>query len=1504
MKKKLVVLLSMAVVCAFATGAMAGFDHNPANSALVLVITDRTSEYAIDLGYGPDIDFNQTNVILAPAGTFQKDACFSGTRYQDLKMQYASNWPQIGDTAGGVYFSTTVPITKDQIDRPGLGSYQSNMMIIILVSYQSASGGGITCCQSTDFQQSYYNLMLQNGSGGDYLNSLDIDDEYCLTSLAALGEGGAGYVDMFLYRSGIDEDFAGFSQAVVRLNADGSVVLNPGGANMPPNLTPPAPVNVDTGSEVTFAITAQDDGDPASLGIDIDYGQLVGDSPALADTSVNGSTVTWTYTWTPDGSQIGDYTFTVTVSDGENDVTATFRASVTDSNHAPVLQPIGPVSGNEGDQIQFDIVATDDDTSDTLELTVEPTPPFAIPSPVVESTTRTWHFVWTPDTSQEGEYPYTVTVTDGKAQHSQALSISIADVNQPPELAPIGSRTVREGDALTLTILATDFDEDILTYTVAPLPENASLNSETGAFTWVPGYDQSGEYSLTFTVSDDDPGSADDWETITVTVENTNRAPVINPIPNQTAIAGEAFTLNITGSDPDNDGLTYLWNQSIADASLDSSSGEFSWTAGAAGNYPVQFWVVDSDGLESTTRVNMTISVGGVNQPPEFQTTGPQEVTEGVLLTFNLLAVDPDGDVITYDWDGSITGAELNGSVFSWTPAGGDADGGPYTVVFTAEDNGEPAESDTLSVVITVNPNHPPSTPSIISPNGGQVNEPQDVELVVSNAADQDVAAGQTLRYRFQVATDPEFNNLVDPGSDWVDEGLDGRTVWTVSAVLEENRTYFWRAWAFDGIAESQWVDAGFLVNAGNDIPEAPVALMPAADSVLTDAAVTLTIRNGCDPDGDSLMYDFRVYTDSSCADAYLYKSYTAQEGENTDISGQTAWEAGYADNTAYWWRVRANDGKTDEMDLVWTAPFRFVVDTQSDVPSPPSLFYSLNVSNPPCGTLTTGIYDGEVTTKQPFLVVTNAQDPDVDSELVYYFELIPRAADGACGLYEGDAVIASGPVPEGAACPELPADDLEEGYWELMGSFLPWDDDHTAWRTPYLSDETRYCWRVWAVDEDGNESQPVESELFVNLENDPPTTPLPMLPVHMSEISDTQPALRVSPSTDSDGDSIVYLFKLYSDSSLDEEFLMATGDAAEQDGKVLWTVPGQLEDDTAYFWTATASDNVLESAPSQAMGFTVAINDIPSKPAIDTPRVGTIVSERTPTLAVVNAVDPDGDMLVYQFELYADKSLNPEYTIATEMVAEQEGKTAWTVPLELNDDMTYYWRVRVSDNEYESSWTQTGSFRVRSDLVVRREASREISADNDSDELVEVSGTASPVSGVQVIIPPGALVEDVVITIGYVENPPSFPDDKRLLGQVVAFGPSGIHFNTPVTIRIPYSIEGLEAVGAVSTEELTVFRYLAEENAWEDLPVRVDPVHQILECEVDHFSLYAAGKTVEDLEEPYDQPAGGGGGDDDGNCFIASAAAAPLKPRLMGSTFVLCLMLVVSLMVGRRRKF
>jgi hypothetical protein len=101
-----------------------------------------------------------------------------------------------------------------------------------------------------------------------------------------------------------------------------------------------------------------------------------------------------------------------------------------------------------------------------------------------------------------------------------------------------------------------------------------------------------------------------------------------------------------------------------------------------------------------------------------------------------------------------------------------------------------------------------------------------------------------------------------------------------------------------------------------------------------------------------------------------------------------------------------------------------------------------------------------------------------------------------------------------------------------------------------------------------------------------------------------------------------------------------------------------------------------------------------PSAPSLHRPSPGATVEMRRVALMVSNAVDPDGDDLTYEFELYRDEELTQLLGSVADL-AEGFRLTSWEYGEALEENGTYWWRARARDPLVAGQWSPTGSFFV-----------------------------------------------------------------------------------------------------------------------------------------------------------------------------------------------------------------
>ncbi|NIO76185.1 MAG: hypothetical protein GTN69_09980, partial [Armatimonadetes bacterium] len=342
-------------------------------------------------------------------------------------------------------------------------------------------------------------------------------------------------------------------------------------------------------------------------------------------------------------------------------------------------------------------------------------------------------FVFTPDFTQSGTYYVSFFANDTLGGvDSEVVQIAVVEFgNNAPELDSIGPQAVYEGDSLQFRIHAVDLDGDSIILDTVNVPVNAVFvdsGNGAGSFLFTPGFDQSGDYSVTFIASD---GFAADSQIVDITVNDVNRAPVLDSIGSQVVTEGETLEFRIYASDPDMDSiilsaLDVPANAAFVDSGNGAGSFVFTPDFTQAGSYTVTF--LASDGaLADTEVVEITVTEVG-NQAPVVSDIPGETITEGeTFVTISLddyvTDVDHADSEMVWTYSGNTDLAvDITDRVATISTPGADWNGSE-TITFRATDPGSLYDEDAATFTVTA------------------VNDTP----VVSDIPDQTISEGQTF---------------------------------------------------------------------------------------------------------------------------------------------------------------------------------------------------------------------------------------------------------------------------------------------------------------------------------------------------------------------------------------------------------------------------------------------------------------------------------------------------------------------------------------------------------------------------------------------------------------------------------------------------------------------------------------------------------------------------------------------------------------------------------------
>ncbi|MCA1053051.1 tandem-95 repeat protein, partial [Priestia aryabhattai] len=405
------------------------------------------------------------------------------------------------------------------------------------------------------------------------------------------------------------------------------------------------------------------------------------------------------FTYTPNANFTGSDAFVVYITDNlGGNATSSVIVTVIPINDPPIV-PNYQLTTNEDTSVTSMVIATDID-GNPLTYSLQNAPVNGIVNVSLDGM-----YTYTPNADFNGIDQFTVLVSDGQGGTAiSTITITILPVNDPPVGPNEITIVTPEETPVTSQIVATDPDGGVLTYALQDPPTNGvALVNGDGTFTYTPNENYTG--NDTFTVLISDPSGAFIVTNVLVTVTPVNDAPVV---PDYAFVINEDTSLNsqVVATDVDGNSLTYGLLAVPANGTVVvNPDGSYSYTPNENYNGVDSFSVVVSDGQGGTAISTITITILPVNDPP----VGPNEITivtpEETPVTSQIVATDPDGEVLTYTLQDPPTNgvAVVNGDgTFTYTPNENYTGNDTFTVLIS-DPSGAFIVTNVLVIVTPVN---------------------------------------------------------------------------------------------------------------------------------------------------------------------------------------------------------------------------------------------------------------------------------------------------------------------------------------------------------------------------------------------------------------------------------------------------------------------------------------------------------------------------------------------------------------------------------------------------------------------------------------------------------------------------------------------------------------------------------------------------------------------------------------------------------------------------------
>ena len=304
---------------------------------------------------------------------------------------------------------------------------------------------------------------------------------------------------------------------------------------------------------------------------------------------------------------------------------------------------------------------------------------------------------------------------------TQRFMVTAQRVNLAP--VPEGSINVQrstEGGATVTNDVAGNFSDangDQLTYTARSSDASVATVSVDGSMVTVTPV---GAGTATITVTARDPGGESATQRFTVTVQETNLAPVPDGSINGQRLTegGDAVTIDVTGnfSDADGDELTYTASSSDASVATVSVDGSMvTVTPVGAGTATITVIARDPGGKAAFQRFMVTAQEANLAPVPEGSINAQGLTEGGDAVTINVAGnfSDANGDELAYtaeSSDASVATVSVDGSMVTVTPVGA----GTATITVTVQDPADASTQQNFSADVEAS-NEPPQASGTIA---------------------------------------------------------------------------------------------------------------------------------------------------------------------------------------------------------------------------------------------------------------------------------------------------------------------------------------------------------------------------------------------------------------------------------------------------------------------------------------------------------------------------------------------------------------------------------------------------------------------------------------------------------------------------------------------------------------------------------------------------------------------------------------------------------------------
>ncbi len=418
-----------------------------------------------------------------------------------------------------------------------------------------------------------------------------------------------------------------------------------------------------------------------------------------APTGMSINVDTGRITWTPTTQQIGLHPFDVLVTDKDQAVTgvaATFAVTQSATNDAPAFAV--------PERLPFSVGRTTSHQLQASDANGDPVS-FVFVSGTRVNVSSQGLVSWSPSASDVGNSEFVVEARDGRGGISRVtIPVTVWSLPSPsrPTIMSSPNTTAVAKQIYSYDPVVDSNSSGNVRWTVVNPPSGMSIDSRRGSIRWRPSDEQVGKHLVRIFVLNDDGSFAGADQVFTIEVRALNTPPQFTSIPLTTTSTGQTYVYDAKARDIDRDSVTYTLVSGPLGMAVNSQTGQVTWPVDStlpATKQQVRIRATDGKGGATEQGFAIDVTTTAPNRFPTIGNDPPQRATVNSLYTFNAVAIDPDGDSITYSMPVAPTGAtiDLNGLV-SWTPTAGQLDSQTFAVV--ARDSRGASERLDFNVIV------------------------------------------------------------------------------------------------------------------------------------------------------------------------------------------------------------------------------------------------------------------------------------------------------------------------------------------------------------------------------------------------------------------------------------------------------------------------------------------------------------------------------------------------------------------------------------------------------------------------------------------------------------------------------------------------------------------------------------------------------------------------------------------------------------------------------------